>query len=118
MPFTIIDGSFLEALDESTQRLYSRFPEAKLNLGNVLSGITEESAEAINALQYELLEDYCKEVADVLVVLMNGIRMRGGTVHNLEIAIVKTIDKNNKKTPDTHYWDEERKKITSKAKKR
>lgn len=89
----------------STSHLYHRF-DLKPNVTNAINGLIEESAEVIAELKkednmYHNLE-LPMEVADCFVVLISGMLAKGLSYSDLEMGIQMVIDKNNKKTSDTH----------------
>lgn len=101
----------LNELWDSTTNFYERFPEARVTDENVINGVTEETAEYIRAFQSEPLTNVCQEMADAIVVMMNGVRKRGGTVHDIAQAIIQVARKNDAKNANTHYWDADKAKI-------
>lgn len=102
---------------QATNNLYERF-ELAPSVTNAINGLIEESAEVIEELKrednmYRNME-LTQEVADTFVVLISGMLAKGLSYSDLEMGIQMVINKNNRKSLDTHIVHNH--KITKKEK--
>jgi len=76
------------------------------NIAQCLGIFHEEVGELRDAVLAGTVEESCHEAADVVVTIIQMLLAKGAEYWELEQAIRQVIEKNDRKSADTHQIDE------------